>query len=152
MAENEGQAPELGLAVIDDVLEGRVLSVDDRRLQQLALIGEALDSSVHALESVHHIASTTVHVIQLGLELQAQLRTLELEIVGRRDRLKALAPGMLRNIEKMNERLDGMVDKIIGIDPSSCSDAELVWRNRLVDLAESHTNAINQAILQLMAI
>lgn len=117
-------------------------------LQSMAALANDVNDLAH---SVERMVNSTVELVRLGIVVQAELQRISLETRAKQDRLATLAPGAMKVLESLGVRIDDLIARASAIDPRSCPESELRWRNRLMDLAHKHTETLNDGLMMLLS-
>ena len=143
----------LALDLVSGELAGpaRRSGARDAQLARLEAMGGALAAAGDVAQSVEHIVNATTEVIRLGTLVEAELERVRLETGYKRERLAAVAPGAIRVLEGLGARIEKLVDGVMRVDVARCSEAELRWRNRLVDLADRHAETLHAGLMKLLS-
>lgn len=140
------------LARIQNRRQGQAVARADIDIvdRQLRLAQSVLDVAPDIISSTREIFTSAMETWQVVAELDVALEKYRIERTTSLERARVAAPIVARQLERMADRTDRVLDQIMAINSKTCSDADLQHRTGLMQTVRELSREITQVLMGLM--
>ena len=131
-------------------------SIDPAQLalmqQKLETLQSTVQSAAEATQAVSRMVTCVTECVRIRLELEASMQKWEIEARYRLEKLRQQTPVLERQLERMSDQVDKLVDQALAIDARTCSRDDLELRAQLLRYAQGLSQQVGDALMRYMLI
>lgn len=120
--------------------------------QKLETLRSTMQSAAEASQAISNMVTCVTECVRIRLELEAAVQKWEIEAQYRLEKLRKQTPMLERQLERMSDQVDKLVDRALAIDARTCSRDDLELRAQLLRYAQGLSQQVGDTLMRFMLI